>query len=133
MGMSYDVELNLTIKDEVNAVHALQVLVYDYEGNDSVNLNLGLNNSRGIGTDRLDDLLQIFFSSCSLPPVPISHNGDCIKFRANFKGTYGWEGVMIEAFKTLAPFCEDGSEFYVITDYGDTTFTVKGSEVCCAA
>lgn len=102
MGQTYSVNLKLKFSDEKGAVKALQAKIARSK-NERVNYDLNHYRLLGIGTEKIADLLRIFFG--------------------------GWEGVMMDAFDEMAPFLEDGASIRIYPDSGVDKGTVKNKKV----
>ena len=125
MGQCYDVNLRVRFKDEKGARKALmdkvargrqEHVLYDMQG-----LRM-----RGFDFDKIWDLMSLFFCGWG---EKLKETADKGWLYSCFDASYGWEGVMIEAFNEIAPFVEDGSEIKIYPDSGCDHGLVKDGKV----
>ena len=125
MGQCYDVNLKVRFKDERKVRQTLfekvsraerEHVLYDMQG-----LRM-----RGFNFENTWDLMSVFFCGW----------GDKLKETADkewlyscFDASYGWEGVMMDAFTLIAPFLEEGSEIKIYPDSGCDHGLVEGGKV----
>lgn len=123
MGQTYSVNLKLKFSDEKGAVKALREKIA--RGKDErVMYYLDHYRLLGIGTEKLTDLLRIFFSGWTGELEEHPEN----TLSSDFGASYGWEGVMMDAFDEMAPFLEDGSSIRIYPDSGVDKGTVKNKK-----
>lgn len=112
MGQCYCVIMNVRFTDEQGAMRALQEKIGRAE-EEHVNYNLEHFSELGISTDSLSDLLGIFFGGWK---GKLERQGE--ELYSGFNASYGWEGLMMDAFDELAPYLEDGSWIKIYPDSG---------------
>ena len=123
MGQTYSINLKLKFSDEKGAVKALQAKIA--RGKDEqVNYYLDHYLLLGIGTEKIADLLRIFFGGWTGKLEKHPEN----TLSSDFGASYGWEGVMMDAFDEMAPFLEDGSSIRIYPDSGVDKGTVKNKK-----
>lgn len=110
MGQTYTVELNLNIKSEPELVkrsneYFRAIDVADKE--EFINLNTA------------DEVLRSVF--------PNLHAWGGARYSADFDASYGWENVMYQWFKAVAPALKEGSTIEVWPDSGKWKCKVTGS------
>lgn len=110
MGQTYTVELNLSIKSEPELVkrsneYFRAIEVADKE--EFINLNT------------VDEVLRSVF--------PNLHSWGGARYSADFDASYGWENVMYQWFKAVAPALKEGSTIEVWPDSGKWKCRVTGS------
>lgn len=119
MGQTYSVVLEVKFKDKDGAAQALRNKIAR-AGEEGV--LYGLDHYKyelGIGTDTIEDLLKIFFGGWDGKLIDYGTS-----MTSSFDASYGWEGVMMDAFDDIAPFLEDGSEIRIYPDSGKDRATV---------
>jgi len=113
MGACYNVTLQVKVKDEKGAILALN----EHIKNDKrTNYSLEKYAEQGITTETFDDLMRIFLAGWRNQEVDISEKDGFTVYKNGFNASYGWEGVMIEMFDTLAPYLEDESWLLIYPD-----------------
>ena len=128
MGACYSVSLiGLKFKDEQGAKKALQDKIARGE-EEHTNYEIPHFEALGKSTDKLEDLLAIFFAGWDAKLDHINWEGR-EWLTAGFNAGYGWEGVMMDAFEDIAPFLEDGSEVQIYPDSGCDHGVVKDGKV----
>lgn len=125
MGQCYSVNLRVRFRDEDGAKKALQAKLDRHE-EDHVNYNLDhFTGELGLSTDNLHDLMGIFFGGWKGKLEPSTT--DDWEY-ADFDASYGWEGVMINAFEEIAPYLADGSVIKIYPDSGCDHGTVRNGK-----
>jgi len=126
MGSCYNVYLKVKFTDEEKAALALQDKI-SWAREDHVYYSLDHYQLLGIGSEKLDDLLQIFFGGWygKLKKQEDSEGW----LTSDFDASYGWEGVMMDAFDCIAPYLEDGSEIEIYPDSGKDHGIVENGKV----
>lgn len=125
MGQTYLVKLKTGFLNRESAAAALREKIGRAK---EEHVNYSLDHYRdelGIGTETLDDQMKIFFGGWygNLRP----DGEDERSFEAAFDASYGWEGVMMDAFDAIAPYLEDGSEIEIYPDSGaDLAYVENG-------
>lgn len=136
MGQTYDVNLRVRFKDEKGAKNALfakisrsrqENVIYDMQG------------LRRLGFDfdnNIWDLMSVFFCGWGQRfhqqgdwegAKEIGKEGAWIW--SGFNASYGWEGVMMDAFSDIAPYLESGSEIKIYPDSGCDHGIVENGKV----
>lgn len=124
MGQCYSVEIKVRFTDEEGAKKALQEKLARHE-EERINYNLEHFKEIGIGTDNLPDLMGIFFGGWNGKLTPIENDEWCY---ADFDSSYGWEGVMMDAFEEIAPYLTNGSVIKIYPDSGCDYGTIRGGK-----
>lgn len=115
MGQCYDVTFDLKVKDRQGLIKAVNDWIDESNGK-YIDWSLD-----GLDRTKLEELMiavitdRNFFS-----------DGDL--YESSFSACYGWEGVMIETFKVMAPYLEDGSTCTIWPDSGVDRGIVKYGE-----
>ena len=125
MGACYDVTLRVKIKDESGAVNALKKLI---QNDTRTNYNLEKYAEQGIITETFDDLMRIFLAGWKGQEVQITDSKGYTKYQNEFDASYGWEDVLINMFKSIAPFAADKSRLLVYPDSGYYDLRIKNGE-----
>ena len=112
MGQVYSVSLKVQFKDKKGAAKALRSKINRAKA-EFVEYNLDHYEALGIGAKKIEDLLKIFFGGWY---GRLQDTGATLE--SGFDASYGWEGVMIDAFDLMAPFLEDGSWIRIYPDSG---------------
>lgn len=120
MGQTYAVSLKLQFKDKQGAAQALRAKITRATQEQAV---YALDHYReiGIGTDKIEGLLCIFFGGWE---GKLQNTGKSLE--SGFDASYGWETVMMDAFDLMAPFIRDGSEITIYPDSGMDKAIVQG-------
>lgn len=124
MGQCYSVEIKARFTDKDGARKALKAKIDRHE-EEHVNYSLDHFKELGIGTDGLSDLMGIFFGGWKGRLEP---DRDKVWECADFDASYGWEGVMMEAFEEIAPYLADGSVIKIWPDSGCDHGTVRNGK-----
>lgn len=126
MGQTYAITLKVEFLNKELAAAALRAKLSRAE---KEHVNYCLDHYRdelGIGTERLEDLLKIFFGGW-YGNLREQDDGSYCPF---FDASYGWEGVMMDAFDLIAPFLVDGSEIEIYPDSGcDLAYVENGESI----
>ncbi len=121
MGQCYDVNLRVRFKDEQKARQALfakvgrahqERVIYDMQGLRMMGFNF----------DNIWDLMSVFFCGWG---EKLKEAADKGWLYSGFNASYGWEGVMMDAFEKIAPYLEDDSEIKIYPDSGCDHAIVK--------
>lgn len=120
MGQCYSVELSANIKDEENLLKALQ------ESN--------LANLAKLYGDckTFEDVMSVLlrkedkYSDFSIAYADPEYGKNC--YRGTFEASYGWESVITDTFKEIAPFLEEGSDIRVSPDNYFYRFEVRNGK-----
>lgn len=124
MGQCYSVVIKAEFKDTESAAKALRGKIERAE-EERINYGLAHYKDLGIGTDTLEDLLNIFFGGWE-GKLKTRDDG---AMDSDFDASYGWEGVMMDAFEVIAPFLEDGSTIKIYPDSGVDKGIANGGAV----
>ena len=126
MGQCYSVEIKARFRDEDGAKKALQAKLDRHE-EEHVCYNLDhFTGELGLSIDNLHDLMGIFFGGWNgkLETCPDDKEWEF----ADFDASYGWEGLMMDAFEVIAPYLADGSELKIYPDSGCDHVTVRNGK-----
>lgn len=112
MGACYSVTMKVNVVDEKGAVNALNHhIAQDARAHYALEKYANI----GVNTTTFDDLMRILLAEIQYP-VSITQNGEFTVYDNDFDASYGWEIVMMEWFKVMAPFLADGSELIIYPD-----------------
>jgi len=125
MGACYDVTLKIKVTDEKNAIIALNKKI---RNDKRVNFSLENYAKQGITTKTFDDLMKIFLAGWKNQEIKIDKSSHYTIYSNAFNASYGWEDVMIEMFKTLAPFLQNNSRFLIYSEDGYDELIVKNGK-----
>ena len=125
MGQCYDVNLHVRFKDEKAAKQALLAKI-DRADEERVVYNIPGLRAQGFDLDNIWDLMSVFFCGWGQRLKPTVGGGGLYSC---FDASYGWEGVMMDAFDKIAPFLEDYSEIVIYPDSGRDWGYVEDGEV----
>ena len=112
MGACYSVNIKVCVVDEAGAVKAL-----NNHMKKSKNANYLLEKYAEIGVtpDTFDGLMKILLAETQ-QKVTIVKKRKYTTYDNCFGASYGWEYVMIEWFKVMAPYLADGSQMMIYPD-----------------
>ena len=125
MGQCYDVNLRVRFKNEAAAKQALLAKI-DKADEERVVYNIPGLRAQGFDLDNIWDLMSVFFCGWGQRLNPTADGGGLYSC---FDASYGWEGVMMDAFDKIAPFLEDYSEIVIYPDSGRDWGYVEDGEV----
>ena len=114
MGQCYSVYLRLRPKDESSLMAAMQRYISEHHGKD-VRFNLSH------GTDSLEALVKTMITDSGFACA-----GEF--YEAHFDASYGWERVMMEMFRAIAPELKDRSELLIWPDEDYDHLIVKNGK-----
>ena len=112
MGACYSVNVKVCVVDEAGAIKALNKLI---ENSKNVNYSLDKYASIGVTPDTFDGLMRILLAEAQ-QDISISKKRKYTTYDSCFNASYGWEGVMMDWFETLAPYLADGSQMLIYPD-----------------
>ena len=125
MSQVYDISLKLGYLSTECAKQALQHRIANAE-REHVNYSLDHYRDIGLDLDNVHDLVRMIFGGWDAKFDEFSEPG---WLEAGFNASYGWEAVMMDAFTSIAPFLEDGSEIIIdLWDEGRDHAIVKDGE-----
>ena len=128
MGAVYSIHLRIKVTDRTSAAEALRTKIARGD-QEYTSYSLEHYQSLGVGTDSLEDLLKIFFGGWEAKLESSKGNKGFTKYDSAFDASYGWEGVMIRAFKEMAPYLEEESSIRIYPDSGVDYGRVKNGKV----
>ena len=105
MGACYSVEMQVSFATKENEEKAAEIL---NEFVHSERANFSLDHWKKIGgtLDTFDDLVKLIFAGHQNPDhydLDVDENWHRHRHAHDFDASYGWEGVMIDMFKLIAP------------------------------
>ena len=112
MGACYSVTVKVSVVDELGAINALRKHIKKDKG---VRYSLDKYAEIGVTTTTFDDLMRILLAETQ-QKVSVVKKRKYTTYDNCFGASYGWEYVMIDWFKSLAPFLADGSEMLIYPD-----------------
>lgn len=113
MGQCYSIYANMKTKDEAEVVRLARGFVEESSGY--------AHYSNADFAD-LAGMMENFFTK----DVSKSHDG---VYSADFDASYGWESIMQDMFKAIAPALEDGSYLEIWPDHGKDYLEVRDGKV----
>lgn len=131
MGMCYSVTLYIKPKNESDAFRALLADMHLNERENRANYNFAAFRRNGNDADTLESLIRIVLAdwpSCQFRKSGPDKDG-FVTYENDFDARYGWEYIMILAFRALAPHLHDGSSFVIGTDDDTTEYTVTDGAI----
>ena len=128
MGQVYSVILDVKFKNKEKAADALREKISEAKS-EHTNYDLEHYQTLGIGIEKIEDLLKIFFAGWEGKLQPA--NGEKTnRLYSGFNASYGWGNVMMTAFEKIAPYLEDGSTITIYPDSGiDKAVVINGKAV----
>ena len=100
MGQCYSVILKVRVSNEDLAKRTLRAKIVRGK-TEHTDYSLDHYKEIGVDFDSLDDLLKIFFGGWDAKLTPAKYrNADVLT--SGFDASYGWEGVMMDAFELRA-------------------------------
>ena len=125
MGACYSAEIRVRFKDEKKAIEVIK----DYISKDErTDYGLSERKEQGIGTNSFDDLMKIFFADHKSSHVKKNIDTCFTTYSHDFDASYGWEGVIVGMFQTIAPYLEDNSRLYLNPDNEELVLLVKNGQ-----
>ena len=116
MGACYYVKLKVKVLDEKGAIKALNEHIDKTES--FVNYSLDRYKEQGVTTETFDDLMRIFLAGWTHQKVTITPKRIYTYYENEFNASYGWEGVILDMFRVIAPYVKDNSELTMYLDEG---------------
>ena len=124
MGACYSVVLKVNVLDMLGAIEALNKHIANDTRSD---YSLDKYEAYGVTTETFDDLMRILLAELQ-QAVSISQRGKFRIYENDFDASYGWESVMMEWFKVLAPFLKNGSELLIYPDSDYDKLVIKNGK-----
>lgn len=112
MGACYGVNIKVCVMDEAGAVNALNKHMKKSKNTDYL---LEKYANIGVTPDTFDGLMKILLAETQ-QKVTIVKKRKYTTYDNCFDASYGWEYVMIEWFKVMAPYLADGSQMMIYPD-----------------
>ena len=112
MGACYGVNIKVCVMDEAGAVKALNEHM---KKSKNVDYLLEKYANIGVTPDTFDGLMKILLAETQ-QKVTIVKKRKYTTYDNCFGASYGWEYVMIEWFKVMAPYLADGSQMMIYPD-----------------
>lgn len=126
MGACYSVFVTVSLKDEKGAINALNQHI---RTDTRTSYNLERYANIGATPDSFDGLMKILLAEIQ-QEVHIERCNDWLSYENAFTASYGWEGVMMDWFRILAPYLKDGSQMLIYPDEDyDELVVVNGTSV----
>lgn len=126
MGACYNVQLLYKVKDETKAKDAL----LNFVNTTKANFHLDTFKKQGVDTDSLRGLIQVILAGYERTPYRDIEQRGGFRFATNdFNASYGWEILLIDFFKALAPHLEDGSKIYIEPDDDWSEYVIENGTV----
>lgn len=126
MGSVYSIRAKLKFKDKKKAIKILQDKIN--RGKEE-NVDYGLDTYRksdNLDINDIDDLISVFLIAGRELESDVEDLDDgWVIYDNGFEASYGWESVMMEMFKELAPVLEDGSDLFIDCDDGVDVLVIK--------
>ena len=115
MGAVYYVEMTLKVKDAFTAANMLRDKISNDEINGFADYNLIHAAENGLYLTSLENILSIILADDS-GTCAVKNPDGSISISNDFNASYGWEGILIDIFKRISTYLEDGSEMYIFPD-----------------
>jgi hypothetical protein len=112
MGACYGVNIKVHLIDEAGAINALNKHMKKDKG---VSYSLDKYADIGVTPDTFDGLMRILLAETQ-QKVTVVKKRKYTYYDNCFGASYGWEYIMIDWFKVLAPYLSDGSEMLIYPD-----------------
>lgn len=112
MGACYGVNIKVCVMDEAGAVKALNEHMRKSKNADYL---LEKYANIGVTPDTFDGLMKILLAETQ-QKVTVVKKRKYTTYDNCFSASYGWEYVMIEWFKVMAPYLSDGSQMMIYPD-----------------
>lgn len=126
MGACYSVFVTVSLKDENGAINALNQHI---RTDTRTSYNLERYANIGATPDSFDGLMKILLAEIQ-QKVHIERCNDWLSYKNDFTASYGWEDVMMDWFRILAPYLKDGSKMLIYPDEDyDELVVVNGTSV----
>jgi len=124
MGQTYSVNVKLIRDNDEVLIRKMNEFIRVTEADESRRTDFSLDayRKRGIGTESVEDLMKIFITDRGF-------ESDGVNFESDFDACYGWESVMLDMFKFIAPVLKDGSEIEIWPDDGWQRLYIKNGKV----
>jgi len=124
MGQTYSVNVKLIRDDDEALIRKMNEFIRATEADKTRRTDFSLDayRKKGIGTESVEDLMKIFITDRGF-------ESDGVNFQSDFDACYGWEGVMLEMFKFIAPVLKDGSEIEIWPDEDWQKLYIKDGKV----
>lgn len=126
MGSVYSIRAKLKFKDKKKAIKILQDKIN--RGKEE-NVDYGLDTyrkSENLDINDINDLISVFLIAGRELESDVEDLDDgWVIYDNGFEASYGWESVMMEMFKELAPVLEDGSDLFIDCDDGVDVLVIK--------
>jgi hypothetical protein len=124
MGACYGVTIKVNLIDEAGAVKALNKHMRKDKG---VNYSLDKYADIGVTPDTFDGLMKILLAETQ-QKVSVVKKRKYTYYDNCFGASYGWEYIMIDWFKVLAPYIADGSEMLIYPDEDSDKLVIKNGQ-----
>ena len=124
MGACYSVNVKVNLIDEIGAINALNKHIKKDKG---VNYSLDRYAEIGATTDTFDGLMKILLAEVQ-SKVSIVKKRKYAYYDNCFCASYGWEYIMIDWFKVIAPYLADGSQMLIYPDEDYDKLVIKNGK-----
>lgn len=112
MGACYSVTVKVHLVDEAAAIKALKKHMKKDKG---VSYSLDKYADIGVTPDTFDGLMKILLAETQ-QKVSVVKKRKYTYYDNCFGASYGWEYIMIDWFKVIAPYLSDGSQMLIYPD-----------------
>lgn len=123
MSACYSVILKVKVLDEQGAINALNEHIDKTK--DFINYSLDKYKEQGITTETFDDLMKIYLAGWNHQKLDIERKRTYTYYENEFNASYGWESVILDMFKIIAPYVKDNSELIMYLEEGFCKLRVK--------
>lgn len=124
MGACYGVNIKVCVMDEAGAVKALNKHMKKSKNADYL---LEKYANIGVTPDTFDGLMKILLAETQ-QKVTIVKKRKYTTYDNCFSASYGWEFVMIDWFKVMAPYLADGSQMMIYPDEDYDKLVIKNGK-----
>lgn len=125
MSTCYSVSFKAKVKDRAAATAKIK----DFTATENAHLHLDEFHDEGVDTDSFEGLVQVCLAGWRCTQYRTREEDGFTVFENDFNASYGWEVVLIDMFKALAPFLEDGSSIYIEPDDDYDEFIIENGEI----
>ena len=131
MGACYTVIFKLKVKDKEKAISSLHEWMNRNEAEKFCRFSLDGFKTEGVTPDTFENIMRIVLAGWKCTPYKVlgpDENG-FVTFENDFTASYGWEIVLLDFVKALAPHLQDGSTMYIEPDDSCHEFMIEFGKI----